>query len=79
MLNEAVEDKPDLRTVLEKYFLQVCNNKHCIVLYSDDSFKHEDMTGCALLSFWSHLGGFAIAKTGFLNCLFFSAVFFRPI
>lgn len=32
MLSEAIEDNPDLRPVLEKYFLQVLNKKHCILI-----------------------------------------------
>lgn len=39
MLNEAMEDEADLRSVLEKYFLQVWNNWHCIFfIYSEDDF-----------------------------------------
>ena len=32
MLSDAMEDNLDLRPVLEKYFLQVLNKKHCILM-----------------------------------------------
>uniref|UniRef100_A0A671TY11 Coiled-coil domain-containing protein 39 n=1 Tax=Sparus aurata TaxID=8175 RepID=A0A671TY11_SPAAU len=32
MLSNAMDDNPDLRPVLEKYFLQVLNKKHCILI-----------------------------------------------
>lgn len=32
MLSDAMDDNPELRPVLEKYFLQVLNKKHCILI-----------------------------------------------